>query len=106
MTYKINWQENTNFDYSDNFDIVILKFSDDGFYFEFHDESKCDGETLEVEFDGDKMIVKNQTGGGSYGVLTTDMIPANLTRDEVNKFMTKMAAGWISDFVKYYTEKK
>lgn len=106
MTKNVNWQENTNFDYSDNFDIVILKFTDDGFYFEFHDEGKCDSETLEVKFDGDKMIVVKQTGTGSYGVFTTDMIPANLTRAETNKYMTKLAAGWIVEFAKYHLEQK
>lgn len=106
MTYKINWLECDCYSYSDNFNSVELSFTEKGFHFSFYNESKCDGETLDVEFHGDFMIVINQEGNGSYGVFTTDMIPANLTRDEVNKYMTKLAAGWIVEFANYYLEKK
>lgn len=104
---NVNWQECSEFDYSDNFNKCSLKFTDNGFRFEFYNECKCDGETLEVVFDiHGKLIVIEQDGNGSYGVMTTDMIPENLTRDQINKYMTDLAAGWISEFILFFTEQK
>ncbi len=106
MTYKIDWQECDEYSYSDNFNSVELSFTEKGFHFSFYNESKCDGETLDVEFHGDFMIVINQEGNGSYGVFTADMINDSWTRAEINKFMTKNAAGWIVEFASYHVEKK
>jgi len=99
--------ECSDFDYSDNFNRCSLKFSDNGFRFEFYDEGKVDSEVLEIVYDQNgKWIIVNEEGPGSYGCMTSDNFGDDWTPSQINKYMTATAADWISRFIQTYLESK